>query len=357
MNFKELTHTYKGKKVFLTGHTGFKGSWFLCMLKLLGAQVKGYSLAPETKNALFNLVKGDELCDSVIADIRDESKLADEISVFQPDFVFHFAAQSLVRQSYQIPLETIEINVMGTANLLNAVNKIKKPCAVIVITTDKVYENREWIYPYRETDKLGGYDTYSASKACAEIIVNSFRQSFFKSTDDGKQLKGLATARAGNVIGGGDRAKDRIIPDLVNSLENKQIIKVRNPNAIRPWQHVLEPLYGYLLLGSKLYNNPLLYSDAFNFGPAMESHLKVEELVNIAIDVWGEGKYELSENKNKLHEAGILKLDINKSFNLLAWQPLLSASEAIKETIFWYKEHNKTNPRELTMQQINNFWK
>jgi CDP-glucose 4,6-dehydratase len=244
---KKLIQTFSGKKVFLTGHTGFKGSWMLKVLEIIGANVKGYSLEPEFENGLYNIIKGDKLCDSVIADIRDKERLIKEINNFQPDFIFHFAAQPLVRLSYDIPSTTFDVNVMGTVNLLEAVRLCQKEISVIIITTDKVYQNLEWVYPYRETDRLGGVDPYSASKACTELVVSSYINSFFSSKDYKSHKKAVGVCRAGNVIGGGDWSKDRIIPDIIKSIFNNDIIKIRNPKAIRPWQHVLEPLIGYLI--------------------------------------------------------------------------------------------------------------
>ena len=328
---------YQEKKVFLTGHTGFKGSWLLSWLHLLGANIKGYALAPENKHDLYNVLEGDKLCQSVIADIRDRNRLENEILDFQPDFIFHLAAQPLVRLSYELPVETFEINVIGTANVLEAVKKMAKSCAVVLITTDKVYENKEWYYPYRESDRLGGYDPYSASKAACEIVISSYRNSFFNPSAYDKHQKAVASARAGNVIGGGDWAKDRIIPDVVRALQNNLPIEVRNPNAVRPWQHVLEPLSGYLLLGAKLTENPVKFSDAWNFGPYMEDNLTVKNLVESAIQTWGSGTYYTPQYEQPLHEAKLLKLDINKSVNELGWKPKYNAGKAIEITLSWYK--------------------
>jgi CDP-glucose 4,6-dehydratase len=352
MVIDRLREAYAGKKVFLTGHTGFKGSWLLSMLSLLGANVKGYALETQNELSIFNQISGKEFCESVIADIRDKEKLKVEIVNYQPDFVFHLAAQPLVRQSYEIPVETFEVNALGTANLLDIVKNLEKPCSTVIVTTDKVYDNKEWIYPYRETDRLGGYDPYSASKACAEIILNSYRQSFFLD----KQDKGLASARAGNVIGGGDWSADRIIPDIVRALEKDEEVVVRNPNAIRPWQHVLEPLTGYLILGEKLVKQPLAFSEAFNFGPAANDNLKVEELVNVAIAEWGKGSYKLLNNEKCVHEAGLLKLDISKTTDRLGWKPILSSKEAISMTVDWYKKYNHQSARDLTFNQVNAYF-
>ncbi|MHA8083447.1 CDP-glucose 4,6-dehydratase [Aquirufa sp. A-Brett2-15D] len=357
VNFQQLENTYKGKKVFLTGHTGFKGAWMLKTLSLLGAEIKGYALEPQTQNDLFHLIEGKKLCQSVIADLRDKERLESEIVVFQPDFIFHLAAQPLVRLSYEIPTETFEVNVIGTANVLDGVKRFQKKCSVVLITTDKVYYNNEWIYPYRENDRLGGYDPYSASKACAELLIDSYRNSFFNIKDYDKHLKGIAVARAGNVIGGGDWSKDRLIPDIVRSLMINNPIVIRNPNAVRPWQHVLEPIVGYLSLGMHLENEPLNFSQAYNFGPQSEDALSVEEMVQLAIDSWGSGEYQVENESNQPHEAGLLKLDISKVKSELNWVPKMNAIETISLTLDWYREfYNKEkNICDFSSQQINHF--
>ena len=356
MNYKDLfTQSYKGKKVFLTGHTGFKGSWMLVWLQQLGADIKGYSLAPQNENDHYFLVGGDSLCESVIADIRDKQRLKDEILSFQPDFIFHLAAQPLVRQSYVEPLYTFETNVIGTANLLEAVKDVAKPCSIVVITTDKVYENIEQHYPYKESDKLGGYDPYSASKAAAEIIVSSYRDSFFNPSQYKQHSKGLASARAGNVIGGGDRAKDRIIPDIIRGIEKNETIVIRNPQSVRPWQHVLEPLSGYLLLGKLLAEKPQKFSTAWNFGPLTHDVLTVKEIVDKAISVFGKGKYETPAQLNQPHEAKLLQLDIHKAMTDLNWEPKLNSTSAIEWTMQWYKKASSCPVSNLTLGQISQY--
>jgi CDP-glucose 4,6-dehydratase len=330
-------NAYRGKKVFLTGHTGFKGTWLLQWLHLLGAEIKGYALTPENKEDLFNLIKGEELCESIIADLRDGARLEQEILAFQPDFIFHLAAQPLVRLSYEIPAETFTVNAIGTAYVLDAVRKLTRACTVVLITTDKVYDNKEWVYPYRETDQLGGYDPYSASKACAELVIHSYVQSFFNPANFAHHQKGIASARAGNVIGGGDWAKDRIIPDIVRALRDGLPVTVRNPQAVRPWQHVLEPLGGYLLLGAKLSTDHAIYGGAWNFGPYAEDNKTVSELVSTAIDIWGSGYFDCPVLANQPHEAGLLKLDISKATSVLGWSSKYKSKEAISETINWYK--------------------
>jgi CDP-glucose 4,6-dehydratase len=335
----ELKKIYSDKKVFLTGHTGFKGSWMLKTLHSLGAEVKGYALAPEKDEDLYNIINGDSLCDSVIADIRDKERLISEVSSFQPDFIFHLAAQPLVRLSYDIPSETFDVNAIGSAYLLDAVRVLRKKCSVVMITTDKVYQNNEWEYPYRENDRLGGYDPYSASKACAELIIDSYRNSFFNSSKISDHQKGIAVARAGNVIGGGDWSKDRLIPDIVRSLRKNQTIIIRNPKSVRPWQHVMEPVIGYLQLAQNLYLNPTGFSEAYNFGPNPEDDLTVEELVKLAIELWGSGSYKIEQFIDSPHEACLLKLDISKVKKVLNWKPILNAKSTIKLTLDWYENY------------------
>jgi CDP-glucose 4,6-dehydratase len=348
----ESLNLYKGKKVFLTGHTGFKGSWMLRWLHSLGAEVKGYALKPENNFDLYHQINGDLYCESILDDIRNKARLEAEIKSFQPDFVFHFAAQPLVRLSYELPTETFEVNVMGTANVLEAVKSVSKHCVCVIITTDKVYENKEWHYPYRESDTLGGYDPYSASKAAAEIVVSSYRNSFFNNNSFSQHQKSVASARAGNVIGGGDWAKDRIIPDIVRALKKNEPISVRNPIAIRPWQHVLEPLSGYLRLAVLMYESPSTFDSAWNFGPLLDDNLTVEDIVKIAIESWGSGEYTTPKLDNQPHEASLLKLDISKAINELNWRPKLTAKEAIKWTIDFYKS---TDANTFISQQIESY--
>jgi CDP-glucose 4,6-dehydratase len=345
-------NVFKEKKIFVTGHTGFKGAWLITWLNLLGAKIKGYALAPEEKKSIYNEVSQHIAHKNIIADIRDKAKLKDEIISFQPDFIFHLAAQPLVRKSYLIPSETFEVNVIGTANLLESVIDLEKDCTIIIVTTDKVYENFERIEPYKETDRLGGYDPYSASKACTELITASFRQSFFNNNNFSSHKKRIATARAGNVIGGGDWNQDRIIPDIINHLKRNLPVPVRNPNAIRPWQHVLEPLRGYLMLAAALYSNEKSISSAFNFGPLPDDHISVKNLVLLSIELWGSGDWiDKSNKKENVHEAGILKLDIERAVNELNWSPKLNSRKAIELTIDWYKQHGE-NLYDFTVSQI-----
>jgi CDP-glucose 4,6-dehydratase len=356
--FDRFINTYKGKKVFITGHTGFKGSWLLKILSILGSEIKGYAHAPNTENDLYHLINGDQLCDSVIGELCDPYNLKKAILDFQPDYIFHFAAQPLVRLSYDIPARTFEVNAIGTAYLLDAVREISKPCNIILITTDKVYHNNEWEYPYRENDRLGGFDPYSASKACAELVIDSYRNSFFNTKDFNNHQKGIAVARAGNVIGGGDWSKDRLIPDIARALGNNEDVVIRNPTSVRPWQHVLEPLGGYLLLGVYLNNEAVKFSQAFNFGPYSEDALSVDKMVKLAIDCWGNGKYTVPQLDKQPHEAGLLKLDISKVTAELNWKPKFNASKAVDYTISWYREFfkDKSSINNFTENQIRTFF-
>lgn len=363
MSQTEINHQLKlafaGKRVFITGHTGFKGSWMWSWLWHLGAELKGYSLAPIGANALFTAISGENMGQSIEADIRDRLRIEKELLDFQPDFVFHMAAQPLVRRSYEIPAETFEVNVVGTANLLEALKKQGKPCATVVVTTDKVYKNREWQFPYRENDELGGHDPYSASKAAAEIVTDSMRNSFFPNEKITQHGQSIASARSGNVIGGGDWSEDRIMPDIVRSLYTGRPVIVRNPASIRPWQHVLEPVGGYLLLAKKMAERPTAFNEGWNFGPYPADELTVGQLVETAIAVWGSGKMEAPEQKNQPHEAGLLKLDISKASARLGWSPIYDSRTAIEKTIFWYKNWlvEKGSATNYIIQQIEGFCK
>jgi len=331
---------FSGKKIFVTGHTGFKGSWLVAWLSQLRAQVKGYALEPEAHQILYREIEREIEIDSVLADICDRDRLKHELVAFQPDYVFHLAAQPLVRLSYEQAPETFQVNALGTTYLLEAIRHLSGPCSVVLITTDKVYQNQEWEYPYRETDPLGGYDPYSASKACAELIISSYRNSFFHPSAISAHQKVLASARAGNVIGGGDWAKDRIIPDIVRALRESKPVIVRNPGAVRPWQHVLEPLAGYLQLALRM-SNAEKFGQAWNFGPPTEDVLSVEQLVLNAIKVWGRGDYQVPSLADQPHEANLLKLDISKTVSQLGWHPRWNAQQAIERTVKWYQAHNE----------------
>jgi CDP-glucose 4,6-dehydratase len=328
---------YNGKTVFITGHTGFKGSWLSLWLTKLGAKVVGYALEPPTKPNHFDLLNLDII--SIIGDIRDKDKLNSVIKEYKPEIVFHLASQPLVRYSYNNPLETFEINVIGTINLFEACKNVDSIRAIINVTSDKCYENREWFWGYRESDPLGGYDPYSASKACSEIVTSCYRKSFFNLEDYGEKHNILlASVRAGNVIGGGDWREDRLIPDIVRSVIKKEKLKIRNPKATRPWQHVLEALSGYLILGQKLLEGRKDFADAWNFGPNEDNHIDVETVVREVKNRWSNFEYEI-DSTNHPHEAKLLKLDSSKARNLLRWRPVWNFEKTIDVTVNWYREY------------------
>lgn len=357
--YKNLKNVYKGKKILITGHTGFKGSWLSTWLIELGADVIGYSLEPPTQPNLFDALSLDKKLIHIIGDVRDEEHIFSVFKKYQPEFVFHLAAQPLVRFSYEEPKLTYETNVMGTVNILEAVRKIKSVRVCIIVSTDKCYENKEWVYGYREIDPVGGYDPYSSSKGCAELVTAAYGNSFFKAIDYGKRHNiALSTVRAGNVIGGGDWGKDRLIPDCVRMLSHNKTITIRNPKAIRPWQYVLEPLSGYLLLGSLMYKNGKKYSSAWNFGPNDNDFITVEKLLKLVIKNWDSGNYKI-ETSYQPHEASLLKLDVSKAHTLLKWRSTYNISKTIKNTINWYKIfYNDKKAKDLfklTVKEIENF--
>lgn len=322
---------WKGKRVFLTGHTGFKGSWLSTWLNSMDAVVKGYSLKPVTSPNLFEIADIERLVESDINDIRDYSALRSSILKFSPDIVFHMAAQPLVRASYEKPLETYETNVMGTANLLEAVRQCSSVRAVVNITTDKCYENNEWVWGYKETDPMGGRDPYSSSKGCSELVTASYRESFLKGANIG-----VATARAGNVIGGGDWAEDRLIPDILRAFEESKPVVIRNPKATRPWQHVLEPLSGYLILAEQLFKNPGEFSGAWNFGPYDRDVRRVDWILDQMTSLWPGASWRLDLDDNP-HEAMLLKLDISKASAILGWMPTWPLNITLEKIVSWHK--------------------
>lgn len=343
---------WQGKKVLITGHTGFKGSWLSLWLQKLGAKVVGYSLEPPTIPSLFKVAKVDENMISVINDIRNKEILVNTIKKYKPEIIFHLAAQPLVRKSYYDPVETFEINVMGTVNLLDAIRMSDSVKVVVNVTSDKCYENKEWSWGYRETDPMGGYDPYSCSKGCSELITNSFRQSYFKE----KNIY-LSSVRAGNVIGGGDWATDRLVPDIIKALINKKSLNIRNPLAIRPWQHVLEPLNGYMMLAEAMWKNGEKYSEAWNFGPNDDNVVSVGELVNKLISCWDENIKVNNFNYMEPHEATFLKLDSSKSKNKLGCSPKLNLEDTLIWTTEWYKKNivNNDNMKYFTLKQIEDY--
>lgn len=328
---------WQGKKVLLTGHTGFKGSWLSLWLSQWGAEVIGYALPPPTVINLFDKLHLATRMTSIIGDIRDAEALQAVFNTHQPEIVIHLAAQPLVRYSYQQPVETYATNVMGSVNLLEAVRHCASVKAVVNVTTDKCYENQEWVWGYREQEAMGGYDPYSNSKACAELVTAAYRQSFFNPQQFEQHGVALASARAGNVIGGGDWAQDRLIPDIMRSCQLGQDVVIRHPHAIRPWQHVLEPLSGYLTLAQALYERPKQYAEAWNFGPQDCDAKPVQWIVDYVLKAWGEGRQSRLDATTQPHEAHFLKLDCSKAKAQLHWQPRWSLSQALDAVVAWHK--------------------
>lgn len=346
-----FNNIYLGKKVLVTGHTGFKGSWLSLWLTKMGARVCGYSLAPNTVPSMFTELNiSSKIEKSVVGDILDEVHLNQVFKEFQPEIVFHLAAQPLVRLSYAEPVLTYKTNVIGSLNVLEAARKCASVKAFVNVTTDKCYENKEVARGYKEDEPMGGYDMYSSSKGCVEILSSSYRRSFL---ENGFLL---ATARAGNVIGGGDWAEDRLIPDCIRGINSGKPIEIRNPMAVRPWQHVLEPLSGYLLLGQKLLENGREFTEGFNFGPKEESVLKVTEVANLLVEIYGKGNVVVQKYDN-LHEANLLMLNIEKAKERLNWEPTYTAKQAVAETVSWYKHFytKDTDMYQFTLKQIENY--
>jgi CDP-glucose 4,6-dehydratase len=344
---------WKGKRVLLTGHTGFKGSWLSLWLQSIGAQVVGYALPPPTNPSLFDVAGVGKGMTSVIGDIRDLGKLQAVFAEHKPEIVIHMAAQPLVRYSYQNPVETYSINVMGTVHLLEAVRTCPGVKAVVNITTDKCYENREWVWGYRENEPMGGHDPYSNSKGCAELVSSSYRSSFFNANNHGQHGVALATGRAGNVIGGGDWAQDRLIPDILGAFELGKRVLIRNPHSVRPWQHVLEPLRGYLTLAECLFEHGPAFAEGWNFGPNDEDARPVAWIVAQMAAMWAEdAQWQFDDGENP-HEANYLKLDISKARSRLGWHPALHLNDALKLVIDWSKQRQAgADMRQVTLGQI-----
>lgn len=353
MSTNFLASTFSGKKVFITGHTGFKGSWLAFMLHEAGANVVGFALPPTGSVNHFNLLKLDGKIKHIVGDVRDASHLAAAVQEFQPEYIFHLAAQALVRPSYDDPAATYSTNVMGSVNLLDAVRQCESVRSLVYITSDKCYENVEWIWGYRENDQLGGRDPYSASKAAAELAFSSYARSFFEP----RPMLGAASVRAGNVIGGGDWAVDRIIPDCIRAIEAGEPVRLRNPGATRPWQHVLEPLAGYMLLAARLYEEPKAWGGAWNFGPSTNEVRTVKNVADIIVKHIGKGRVEVVESKTQVHEARLLQLNCDKSHQLLGWYPRWHVDKTLEATALWYKAvMNGGNAEETTRAQIREFF-
>ena len=350
---------WRNKKVFITGHTGFKGSWLSLWLQELGAHVTGYALQPPSHPSLFEFVQLAQDMKSIIGDIRNGILLTNAMRQAAPDIVIHMAAQPLVRRSYADPVETYSTNVMGTVHLLEAVRQTHTVRAVVNVTTDKCYENKKWVWGYREDEPMGGFDPYSSSKGCAELVTSAYRNSFFNAVKHGEHQVALATARAGNVIGGGDWADDRLIPDILRAIGSGQSVNIRNPQATRPWQHVLEPLSGYLVLAEMLYTHGRTFAEAFNFGPAEEGTKSVQWIVEQLTQIWGDGACWHLDSGTHPHEAHYLKLDCSKAREMLGWQSNWNLTQALQAIIVWHKAHSihqsSTEMRSLCLQQIKEY--
>jgi len=353
----EVTPSFwKAKRVLLTGHTGFKGSWLSLWLQSMGAQVVGYALKPPTNPSLFDVAEVAKGMSSIIGDIRDLEHLRRVFAEHQPEIVIHMAAQPLVRYSYIEPVETYSTNVMGTVNLLEAVRSTKSIKAVVNVTTDKCYENREWAWGYRENEAMGGYDPYSSSKGCAELVTAAYRNSYFHPDKYKEHGVAIASGRAGNVIGGGDWADDRLIPDIIRAISAGKPVNIRNPYAIRPWQHVLEPLAGYLVLAQKLYEEGAAYAEGWNFGPNEEDAKPVQWIVEKLTQAWGEGASWVVDGGEHPHEAHYLKLDCSKAKSRLDWHPRWDLEEALEAIVEWQRAYrNGKSIKSVTLEQIQRY--
>ncbi len=347
---------WKSRKVFVTGHTGFKGSWLSLWLASMGAEVCGYALSPSTRPNIFQAIGIEHDIKSVLADIRDATALEAAMRDFGPEVVIHMAAQPLVRYSYQNPVETYGVNVMGTVHLLDAVRRTPRVRAVVCVTSDKCYENREWVWPYREDEAMGGHDPYSNSKGCAELVISAYRSSFLPAEQYTKHQVAIGSGRAGNVIGGGDWAPDRLVPDIVRAFHAGESVSVRNLLAIRPWQHVLEPLSGYLTLAEHLYTQGAAFASGWNFGPSDSDVQTVRYLVSEMSKLWGDGASWQVVEQEKMHEAHLLRLDSSKARFGLGWKPRWTLVEALKQTVQWYREfYEGRDARSTTLRQIQAF--
>lgn len=350
---ENMVNAWRGRRVFLTGHTGFKGGWLAVWLAKLGAEVRGYALDPETEPNLFTAARVGSVVDDVRGDLLDRRRLEESMRTFVPEVVFHLAAQPLVRRSYADPLGTYATNVLGTASVLEAIRKTASVRAVVCVTTDKCYENREPDKPCSETDPLGGGDPYSSSKACAELVCAAWRSAFFTVDRAGERRVALATARAGNVIGGGDWSEDRLIPDLIRGFQSGELVRIRRPNAIRPWQHVLEPAQGYIVLAEKLLAGRPEAQAAFNFGPDPEDAWPVHRIADRLATAWGAGAAWIHDTRPGVHEAASLRLDSRKAAATLRWKPQLKVEEALRWTIAWYRAFEAgENMLDFTREQI-----
>lgn len=349
-------HFWRGKRVLLTGHTGFKGSWLALWLDKMGAIVTGFALPPPTTPSLFEVANVQNSIRSIIGDIRDPGLVVDVVTECSPEVIIHMAAQPLVRYSYSHPVETYSTNVMGTVHLLEAVRHTPSVRAIVNVTSDKCYENHEWVWGYRENEAMGGHDPYSNSKGCAELITSAFRNSYFPPAEYDKHRVALASARAGNVIGGGDWALDRLIPDIINAISNGQSVKIRAPKSIRPWQHVLEPLSGYLLLAERLYNEGATFAEGWNFGPSLEEAATVEWITERLTTSWGFGASWITDNSLQPHEAHYLKLDCSKAQLRLGWQPRWTLETALERIVLWHKAYESgANMRAQTLSDIKHY--
>ncbi len=347
---------WRERRVLITGHTGFKGSWLSLWLQSMNTRLFGYALAPPTKPSLFEIAGVSQGMTSIIGDIRDLTKLNSVFADHQPEIVIHMAAQPLVRRSYQDPVETYSTNVMGTVHVLEAIRNTSSVKAVVNVTSDKCYENREWVWSYRENEPIGGFDPYSSSKSCAELVSAAYRSSFFNANEYKTHGIAVATVRAGNVIGGGDWAQDRLIPDVIRAFEQGRSANIRNPNAIRPWQHVMEPLHGYLTLAERLFKDGASFGEAWNFGPYSEDFKPVRWIVEQIADLWGPDAHWQSDSSMHPHEANCLKLDISKACSRLDWHPTLPLKDTLKLIVEWTKQRQSgANMRQLTLAQLSSY--